>query len=57
MCGGSVFYAKRGRGGNDVSAKITCGKKEKGWFGKSSRDRKERKRKERRVIMVGWAVT
>ena len=34
LCGGSVFYAKRCRGVTEVSVKITCDKKEKGYFGK-----------------------
>ena len=30
LCGGSVFYAKRCKGGTEVSVNITCDKKEKG---------------------------
>ena len=42
LCGDSVFYAKRGRGGTGVSVMIICDKKEKRQFGKGARIQRER---------------
>ena len=32
MCRGSVSVKRDGRGGTEVSVKITCDDEEKGWF-------------------------
>ena len=59
LCEGSVFYAKRCRGGTEVSFKITCDEKKKRivWKGRLRPKREEEesgeRRKRRRVGKVG----
>ena len=46
FCGGSVFYAKRCRGGTELSVKITCDEKERDSLDRALEAKEIRERRE-----------